>query len=136
MGLGACRGHGRADELLTCHLDVAVDHTWRADGFQPDETALVSDSWERGDACEQYVGRFSRQLAPVLLSWLRPFAEFDGSGRPLLGGQGPAPACAMSLDQAARERLRDRLRARIPFQADGSISLTARAWAVRASVPG
>lgn len=62
-----------------------------------------------------------------------PFASFDDYWQPFLGGQGPAPAYAMSLEEAARVRLRDRIRARLPAQADGSISLTARAWAVRAT---
>jgi hypothetical protein len=51
-----------------------------------------------------------------------------------VGGQGPAPAYAMGLDQSARARLRERIRERIPLQADGSISLVARAWAVRGTV--
>ena len=63
------------------------------------------------------------------------FADFEDYWRPFLGGQGPAPAYAMSLDEPARSRLRDGIRARMPVQADGSISLTARAWAVRAIVP-
>jgi len=62
------------------------------------------------------------------------FADFDDYWRPFLGGQGPAPAYAMSLEEAKRARLRDRIRSRIPVEADGSISLTARAWAVRGSV--
>jgi hypothetical protein len=40
----------------------------------------------------------------------------------------------MSLNETARAKLRDRLRAQIPAQADGSIALIARAWAVRASI--
>lgn len=63
-----------------------------------------------------------------------PFASFEDYWQPFLGGQGPAPAYAMSLDESARQRLRERLRERIPAQADGSVSMTARAWAVRASV--
>lgn len=63
-----------------------------------------------------------------------PFASFDDYWQPFLGGQGPAPAYAMSLDETARARLRDLIRERIPVEADGSISLTARAWAVRATV--
>jgi SAM-dependent methyltransferase len=63
-----------------------------------------------------------------------PFANFEDYWRPFLGGQGPAPAYAMSLDETARVRLRDCIRERIPMQADGSISLTARAWAVRGTV--
>jgi hypothetical protein len=62
------------------------------------------------------------------------FAGFDDYWRPFLGGQGPAPAYAMALDETARTRLRDRIRGRIPLQPDGSISLTARVWAVRAAV--
>jgi hypothetical protein len=40
----------------------------------------------------------------------------------------------MALDEAARTRLRDRLRERLPAAADGSIRLTARAWAARGIV--
>ncbi len=63
-----------------------------------------------------------------------PFANFGDYWQPFLGGQGPAPAYAMSLDETARERLRDRIRERILVEADGSISLTAQAWAIRATV--
>ena len=41
---------------------------------------------------------------------------------------------AMSLNETSRERLRDLIRARLPVQADGSISLIARAWAVRPTI--
>jgi trans-aconitate methyltransferase len=63
-----------------------------------------------------------------------PFASFEDYWHPFLRGQGPAPAYAMALDKAARARLSERIRERIPRQADGSISLIARAWAVRAVV--
>ena len=59
-----------------------------------------------------------------------PFASFEGYWQPFLGGQGPATAYAMSLDETTRARLH----ARIPVQADGSINLTARAWTVRATI--
>ena len=65
-----------------------------------------------------------------------PFASFDDYWRPFLGGQGPAPAYAMALDEAARARLHDRLRERLPARPDGSIRLTARAWAARGTVAG
>ena len=63
-----------------------------------------------------------------------PFTSFDDYWEPFLGGQGPAPAYAMALDEAARTRLRDHLRERLPAAADGSIRLTARAWAVRGTL--
>ena len=49
------------------------------------------------------------------------FMDFDDYWAPFLGGQGPAPAYAMSLDEASRNRLRDRIRTRLPTGSDGSI---------------
>lgn len=62
------------------------------------------------------------------------FANFDDYWEPFLGGQGPAPGYATSLDERARTRLRDRIRGSVPTEPDGSIALVARAWATRASV--
>jgi SAM-dependent methyltransferase len=62
------------------------------------------------------------------------FASFDDYWQPFLGGQGPAPAYAMSLAETARARLQDRIKKRLPTEPNGSISLTARAWAARARV--
>jgi SAM-dependent methyltransferase len=58
------------------------------------------------------------------------FANFDDYWSPFLGGQGPAPAYAMSLDEVSRDRLRNRIRQRLPVATDGSISLVAKAWAI------
>lgn len=59
------------------------------------------------------------------------FRDFDDYWSPFLGGQGPAPGYAMSLPEARRAALRERLRSALPAQPDGSIRLVARAWAVR-----
>ncbi len=59
------------------------------------------------------------------------FADFDDYWQPFLGGQGPAPGYAASLDEAHRGALRELIRTRLPFAPDGSIPLTARAWAVQ-----
>ncbi|HSB19914.1 MAG TPA: class I SAM-dependent methyltransferase [Anaeromyxobacteraceae bacterium] len=59
------------------------------------------------------------------------FRDFDDYWLPFLGGQGPAPAYAMSLPEAGRAALRDAIRTTLPVAADGSIALPARAWAVR-----
>jgi hypothetical protein len=71
------------------------------------------------------------QVATTAMDVPTPFADFDAYWQPFLGGQGPAPAYAMSLDEPARTRLRERIRKRLPFGPDGSIALIARAWAVR-----
>jgi len=59
------------------------------------------------------------------------FRDFDDYWGPFLGGQGPAPSYVSSLDETTRDTLRDALRIRLPTADDGSIGLTARAWAVR-----
>lgn len=59
------------------------------------------------------------------------FRDFDDYWTPFLGGQGPAPGYAMGLDATDRDALRDLLKQRLPVSTDGSISLIARALAVR-----
>ncbi len=63
------------------------------------------------------------------------FRDFDDYWTPFLGGTGPAPAYVGGLEPDARERLRALLDERLPREADGTISLVARAWAVRALRP-
>lgn len=64
-----------------------------------------------------------------------PFRDFDDYWTPFLGGQAPAPGYCMSLDEARRAALRDRIRSKLPFRPDGSMHLIARAWAVKGTVP-
>jgi hypothetical protein len=59
------------------------------------------------------------------------FKDFADYWTPFLGGQAPAPAYCMSLGEEARAALRERLRATLSTEKDGSIRLIARAWAVR-----
>jgi SAM-dependent methyltransferase len=63
------------------------------------------------------------------------FHDFDDYWTPFLGGQAPAPTYCVSLDEDRRARLRERIRAKLPFGTDGSIDLIARAWAVKGRVP-
>ena len=59
------------------------------------------------------------------------FNDFDDYWSPFLGAQGPAPRYLMSLPESQRAVLREAVRASLPIASDGSISLLARAWAVR-----
>jgi len=59
------------------------------------------------------------------------FHDFDDYWAPFLGGQGPAPSYAMSLSEEDRSTLREKIRADLPVQSDGSIRLYARAWGIK-----
>ncbi len=61
------------------------------------------------------------------------FASFEDYWRPFDGGQGPAPGYVSSLSPQKRAELKKRLSETLPFSGDGSIRLTAKAWAVRGS---
>jgi hypothetical protein len=119
-------------ELMRFFWDAAVE-------LDPDAARL--DEGIRFPLCrpEALVDLFASaglsgvEVAPIDVP--TSFASFDDYWRPFLGGQGPAPAYAMSLDETARTRLRDRIRERIRAEADGSIPLSARAWAVRGTNP-
>jgi SAM-dependent methyltransferase len=62
------------------------------------------------------------------------FRDFDDYWQPFLMATAPAPRHVMSLSEADREDLRVRLKDRLPTEPDGSIHLTARAWAARGTV--
>jgi SAM-dependent methyltransferase len=119
-------------ELMRHFWDAAVDL---------DATASELDEGVRFPLCRPEAlealfvgaGLASTEVTPIDIS--TRFADFDDYWAPFLGGQGPAPAYAMSLDETSRARLRDRVRQRLPVAADGSIPLVARAWAVRGRLP-
>jgi len=58
------------------------------------------------------------------------FRDFDDYWTPFLGGQGPAPGYCATLSPEVSDRLRARLQASLPAEPDGTIRLSARAWAV------
>jgi len=62
------------------------------------------------------------------------FRDFDDYWKPFLGGQGPAPSFVLSLDDDKKDMLRNILKARLPTEPDGSISMVARAWAAKGQI--
>lgn len=62
------------------------------------------------------------------------FKSFDDYWKPFLGGQGPAPTYVLTLGEPERCRLRDHLHDHLPIHGDGSIPLSARAWAAKGTV--
>jgi SAM-dependent methyltransferase len=117
-------------ELMRCFWDAAVEL---------DPAAAKLDEGVRFPSCRREAleqlfaaaGLENVEVRAIDIPTL--FADFDDYWQPFLGGQGPAPAYAMALDEAARARLRGRIEKRLD-SSGGPISLTARAWAARANV--
>jgi hypothetical protein len=63
------------------------------------------------------------------------FENFADYWAPFRGGQGPAPTYCGTLSDDRRALLREQLSAALPIAPDGSISLMARAFAVRGVRP-
>jgi hypothetical protein len=82
----------------------------------------------------QRAGLDEVDVAPVDVA--TPFRDLDDYWQPFLGGQGPAASYLAKLAEDRREALRRSLAASLPVAADGSLPLTARAWAVRGRVRG
>ncbi|MBB5692053.1 class I SAM-dependent methyltransferase [Muricoccus pecuniae] len=78
-----------------------------------------------------FAGAGMREVAVTAIEVPTVFRDFDDYWSPFLAGGAPAPAYCLSLDEERRAALRDALRAALPVGADGSIALSARAWAVR-----
>lgn len=118
-------------ELIRYFWDAAVE-------LNPDAAKL--DEGLRFPLCrpealaELFISDGLKSVEVKAIDILTPFESFEDYWQPFLGGQGPAPAYVTSLEPSARARLRDRLRERMPVERDGSISLSARAWATRATV--
>jgi SAM-dependent methyltransferase len=62
------------------------------------------------------------------------FSSFEDYWTPLLGGTGPAPSYVASLHDERRAALARSLEGTLPRNADGTMDLTARAWAIRGTV--
>lgn len=75
-----------------------------------------------------------RDLSGAALDITTRFSSFEDYWVPFLGGQGPAPSYVAALDESRQAHLRDRLRTRLPTDADGAITLKARAWTIRGTV--
>ena len=62
------------------------------------------------------------------------FKDFNDYWTSFLGNVGPAPAYVMSLDSKNRNQLELKISKSLPVNIDGSISISARAWAVKGTV--
>jgi len=72
-----------------------------------------------------------KQVEATAIEIKTVFQSFDDYWQPFLGKVGAAPHFMMRVNQKDRQKLEDKLRKSLPIDDDGSISLNARAWAVK-----
>lgn len=114
-------------------------HFWDA-AVKLDSGARELDEGKRFPICnpEQLRGLFqSANLTDIRCEGIQvptTFATFGDYWQPFLGGTGPAPSYVASLAPEHRTALSRQLQEALPRGGDGSIALTARAWAIRGNL--
>lgn len=111
-------------------------HFWNA-AAEVDSSARELDEGRRFPLCRRDAlttlfrtgGLRAVQCDPIEIPTV--FAGFADYWQPLLGGTGPAPSYVASLDPERRALLERTLEGMLRPEADGTIALVARAWAVR-----
>ena len=120
-----------AMQMMRHFWDVVVE-------LIPQDSAL--DQGERFPLCQpeplealfRRAGLTSISVRPIDIPTV--FRDFDDYWTPFLGKQGAAPTYLASLNENARDGIRDALKARLVPNSDGSIAMTARAWAIQGTV--
>lgn len=111
-------------------------HFWDA-AIAVDEAAEAFRAAARYDICDpdalralfESAGLSSVEVTPIDV--VTPFASFDDYWLPFLGAQGSVAKYLRSREEAQREAIRERLLVDLPIGSDGTIPLSARAWAVK-----
>lgn len=105
-----------------------------------DEDAAKIDEAVRFSLCSEgslenlFLACVLQNVAFKAITVATTFSSFDDYWELFLGGVGSAPSYVATLGDTQRERLKEHLRTRLPISDDGTISLTARAWAARGTV--
>ncbi len=115
-------------ELLKYFWDTAVQLNPNAYSLHESHRFSEANAEELSAAFKR-AGFAEVETAPIEVT--TKFSDFDDYWKPFLGGQGPAPTYVLKLEDTARNHLRDALAQRLPIKEDGSIPLTARAWAAK-----
>jgi SAM-dependent methyltransferase len=110
---------------VATELDPAVAELEEVRRFRLNRPDPMRDLW---------AGAGLTDVSVTALETPTVFRDFDDYWRPFLGGQGPAPGYAMAQTEERRTAIRDLLEERLPRNPDGSIPLSARAWAIRGTV--
>jgi SAM-dependent methyltransferase len=118
--------YGDGMQMLRMFWDEAA----ALDPHAPDERRMPLS--RRGELVDLWLAQGLQDVVATPLTIEQAFASFDDYWQPFLLGQGPAGGYATALSEDRRDALRSRLFDRL---GPGGFTLTARAWAVRGTVP-
>jgi SAM-dependent methyltransferase len=120
--------YGEGMEMLRYFWDAAT-------AMDPRATALDEGSrfplCREGELEQLMVGSGLKQVESMVIEVETAFNSFEDYWGPFLQQVGPAPGYTMGLPTEERMKLESRLRQSLPREDDGSISIKARAWAVK-----
>jgi hypothetical protein len=114
-------------------------HFWDA-AIEVDPQAAALDQGERFPICQPeplrqlFRGAGLQSVTVRAIDIPTVFRDFDDYWMPFLGRQGSVPTYLAGLDAPKRIQVRDLLKARLVPSPDGSIHLSARAFAVQGTV--
>jgi len=120
--------YARGMEMLRYFWDAAV---------QLDENAKEYDEGLKFPLCQE--GQLEtlveemglKQVEAIPIEIMTKFENFRDYWMPFLGKVGPAPSYTQRLSREDRQKLESKIGEALPIEEDGSISLRARAWAVK-----
>jgi SAM-dependent methyltransferase len=113
-----------------------LHHFWEAavsldPAAGPLHEAVRFPDWNQRTLAELWRSAGAEEVETTELVAEQTYADFDELWSPFLGGTGPSPSYVAGLDPQQREALRERFSAGLPRAAGGTITLGARAYAVR-----
>lgn len=120
-------------QVMRYFFDVATALDPRASAFDDGVKAPVC---QPGPLAELFVRAGLTDVEVRAIDIPTAFTSFSDYWTPFLGGTGSAPKYCMSLEEEAREQLREAIRRRLPTGPNGEILLAARAWAAKGHVAG
>jgi len=115
-------------EMLRFFWNAAVQHDTKAKEYDEGFRFPLCQEGQL-EALIEEMGLKQVTSNPIEIS--TKFQDFDDYWTPFLEKVGPAPSYVLSLSQENRQKLEGKLRETLPIEDDGSISLRARAWAVK-----
>lgn len=125
--VAACAWEGQRLEMVAVLREEA-----RRLGLESAPPGKGRARWGEGELAALWRKTGLAEVEAVALDIRTEFRSFDDYWLPLLAGVGPTGAFVAGLNPEQRAALREALYRRLP---DGPISLGARAWAVRGTVP-